>query len=624
MTLKPHVTEQESSSSKERSRGGAIRVAALLVIPAAFYAPLLGGYFISESIGTILTLWEGPWFETLLDEFTGPCLQVGLAKFYRPVTTWLMSLEVFLFGSHAFFYHLVHLLAHLLNTLLVYRLAEKLFTKGDRIAPLGTALLFTLYPLHPNSIMKTSSYATVFSTPFFLIALWLFLRYRERGDKRSFVLCLASFAAAVCGYEGCAVLPLLCLALALFIPLPRDEGRPRGAWLPLCLSTFLVLALYMALRWAMLDEWISGHRGIYGRMAAWPPPILGDMIRSYYLLLHPSFRGWEWDPDPLVLGLVLLALLGLCLFFLYKGRGRTLGGIGLVALCWIAVTQAPFAFVMVLPANGRYWYLPSVGAALGIAVLCRAMANLIRFRPALVTTLLTLAAISGWAYLLVPNLGRYAEATRLSRTIQTRVLEEADRLDPDARIFVMQYPKFIMTPSGQPGAPVYNWCLGDALRPPFTDRTVALYPLPDLVPLQLVPLLREGKNAKAYLWDEDMERLEPIQLPPHTFDLARKLDRIEIIAPEDGAKLNLDAFREMGISMSGPGAEVCLIMSAPGRPWTEFLKLDPSKAPRYTLPVHTSWEVGSRYPEEVYWWLLTVDENREPLAVSPLRRLFLR
>jgi hypothetical protein len=85
-------------------------------------------------------------------------------------------------------------------------------------AALAAALLFALYPLHPNAVVWVASYATLFAAAAVFGCLLGYRRAREQGGWGWWFGALALFAAALGCYEAAVVLPVVLAATDLLAP----------------------------------------------------------------------------------------------------------------------------------------------------------------------------------------------------------------------------------------------------------------------------------------------------------------------------------------------------------------------------------------------------------------------
>lgn len=175
----------------------------------------------------------------------------------RIVTFFTFAVNYQLFGNSLAGYHLVNLLIHLLNGMVVYWLMRLTMRTpfavaaqggGSRISPgimaLLTALLFVSHPVQTEAVTYISQRFTALATLFYLAALATYVAWRlaarpAGGRPMLYLLALLFTLLAMKSKEISFTLPLL-LALYEYFFL---AGRPRQRWLFLLpfLLTMLII-----------------------------------------------------------------------------------------------------------------------------------------------------------------------------------------------------------------------------------------------------------------------------------------------------------------------------------------------------------------------------------------------
>lgn len=437
--------------------------------PAVLLAPILllayrsglGRGFVSEDFLILRRLGSGDFFARAAEGFTGPWLGASFVPFYRPLSSLLLQVELFFFGLRPLPYLLLHLAIHAICVLLVAAWLGRLSPAAERREIFLAALLFALYPLHPNTILFVASFATLFAT-FFLLATF----YLEATGRRW--PALATALPALLSYEQAVVLPALLLLFNLATHSDSLRDRLRRLW------PYFALALaFLLLRSAMLGS-LGGYAGFRERLAD-PAGLLssfGELLTRLFLPFFglPAPRPLAWA---VVAALVVVAGLGI------RRRKEPGARLLLAALAAIPVSQAPFFFAGVVPGNGRYFYLASVWMAIVVWQALRLLP-----RPGR----LAAPALGALALLFFLGLGQvvavYGDAAARVRSVRT-ALEAA----PPGRLFVAGRPYFVYR-WGVPVAQVFHWGVSDAMMPPFTARRdLEVYPLPELSDADLAPLL---------------------------------------------------------------------------------------------------------------------------------------
>lgn len=101
---------------------------------------------------------------------------------YQPLTMLSYMIEYNFYGLKPFGYHLTNIFFHLLNTLLVFfitqKLTERLVDNSDTVGVIAfsSALLFGIHPLHVESVAWVAERKDVLYSFFFLWALYLYAK----------------------------------------------------------------------------------------------------------------------------------------------------------------------------------------------------------------------------------------------------------------------------------------------------------------------------------------------------------------------------------------------------------------------------------------------------------------
>jgi len=563
----------------------------------AFYGRLLGRGFTSEDFLLVRYLGENPPWRDLASLFADPWLGISVVKFWRPVSTLLYGLEIAVFGANPIGYNVVHVLLHAGNAVLVWAIARRLgrnLREPDEVSPLAAALLFAVYPLHPNAVIFGASFASLFSATFLLGTLLFHLRFRETGARSDQAVALALFALALGSYESAVVFPVV-LAASDHLLMGRSEDRRLRSLAPGYLPYFLLAGFYFLLRKSLLGVFLGGYAE-QGRSLLSPQPglLLHDLAASILQLHVPLY---DWSPGPVALGVGCLFLVAVPLAVVWR-RGSI--RLWLFAWIWIVVSLAPFAFRPSVPANGRYWYLAAVGVVLGLASLIRSRAR------SLAAEVLVLAGLF-WAFLLHGYLGVYQEAGETAREIQRQLGRTAEPGRAGLR-FLTGHPDFLRNRTGVPVAQVLRYGVWDSVHPPFVQAAVPVYPLPPLHGPELLPILRGAPGSRVDEWDPQLEQLHPVAPPPAGQDPAE----LEVIgSPPGPIQVRV---------RPGTDARFRLIVVARGNPTVE--DLGPGKVEggilRAELPAEFCQTMDRLYGGEMFWW---VEARDAAGAVSGYTRL---
>lgn len=133
---------------------------------------------------------------------------------YIPITMFSHSVAWLLFDNWSGGHHLLNILLHLVNGILVYRISERLF-KSNLMSSIGAAI-FLLHPLQIESVAWISELKNVLSSTFYFSSTLAYLQYSEQ-PKRSFQLKYLLFFLLGClSKSSVVILPLVLIAIDIF------------------------------------------------------------------------------------------------------------------------------------------------------------------------------------------------------------------------------------------------------------------------------------------------------------------------------------------------------------------------------------------------------------------------
>ncbi len=306
---------------------------------------------------------------------------VGMGKaadtVYRPLVYTLYALIAHVAGTAPYLtdgqgaalaawpFHLVSLLVHVLNVLLVYGLLRRL-VRNDWAAFAGAAL-FALHPIQVEAVAWVSGLTDLMGAFFSLLALGAFLRYRETGHRRQFALATLWFVLALLSKPSAVILPVLALILDQWIlGRPWREGlRVVAWWLPLVLADIIV----------------THHAEpvlMSGVVTAWwtRPLIAGDALAvSLWHLVWPVGLGIDYGRSPVValanrawLSSLIILALGICVWCLRRKHPWLIASASFFAAALLpTLGLIPFRFQTFSTVADRYSYLAMLGPAFAMA-----------------------------------------------------------------------------------------------------------------------------------------------------------------------------------------------------------------------------------------------------------------
>lgn len=336
----------------------------------------------------------------------------GEAANWHPLTWLSHQLDCSLFGLKAGGHHLINLLFHVVNTLLLF-----VFLRGATGTVWRSALvaaLFAWHPLHIESVAWVSERKDVLSTFFWLLTLMAYVGYAQRRSTNSrlstlnYFLALSFFACGLMSKPMVVTLPFVLLLLD-FWPLKRLAGCEMGEAKSNCqsqIANFKFLTLeklpffVLAAGGSAVTYLVQSSGG-----ALWQTPWadrLGNAVIAYARYVAKIF--WPSDlaivyshpkhwPVVLALGaaLVLLVWTVLCV---RNWRNKPYLVVGWF---WFLGTLVPTIGIVQVGAQSmadRYTYIPSIGFFI---VLAWGAADFLAAHPKFktITLIIAVGALAG-------------------------------------------------------------------------------------------------------------------------------------------------------------------------------------------------------------------------------------
>jgi len=247
----------------------------LCIINCIVYFPTIGGYFLADDFVHISYVYDAfhgkP--NLLLTNFYSNSIQAAGTKFYRPFLTLSLALDYLIWKNNALGYHLSNLFFQICSTVLLYFLTQRLAIALDKgkakLVAAMTALLFAVYPLHPEVVSWVTCRVDSLATMFYLAACLLFFKYKQDRSAPSapanVLVLILSLVCYLCGMFSKEIAVTLPIALWLWLVIFDDDDKPvwRKALLAFnsTLPYWLLLCAYLVLRFLALGTICGGYSG---------------------------------------------------------------------------------------------------------------------------------------------------------------------------------------------------------------------------------------------------------------------------------------------------------------------------------------------------------------------------
>ncbi|MBF0559014.1 MAG: tetratricopeptide repeat protein [Nitrospirae bacterium] len=299
--------------------------------------------------------------------------------------------NLYLFGLKPFVFHLVNILFHAGNSVLVFMIGSLIFREASPRSstslvtlpsilfstPFIAAMLFATHPIHTAAVTWVSGLFDVSFAFFYLLSLLLYMRYKE-GFKLGHVLSVVSFFASTLCKEPALTLPLILFGYDCAF---RKKEDSLSTLVMRYIPYVMIVGLYMTLRINALkslapDAPADVTEIYYRGLTSWQYVInvlplfmkyLNDLFLpfdlNYYYMFHPIQSLFSATG---MLSAAIASAYLLAVFFAWKRNKAIFFG-----LLLIITPLFPAFYVKAIngnPYGQHYLYLPSLGFVVVLAV----------------------------------------------------------------------------------------------------------------------------------------------------------------------------------------------------------------------------------------------------------------
>lgn len=318
---------------------------------------------------------------------------------YFPLVYTTFRLERAIWGLNAAGYHVVNILLHIANALLLWLILRRLKIPGAWLA----SAIWALHPVNVESVAWITERKNTLSTLFYMLSVFGWMRSVEESGKRRWVyygLSLLAFMSALFAKTTACTIPIALLAV-LWLKGKRADWRRLAEIVP-----YAIMGLAMGL---VSIWWEKNHQGTLGAQFAFSLPerfIIAGHALWFYLLklampvrLTFSYPRWNINAAaPLQYLWSGLAIVGGAALWRYRNR---IGNSPIIAAAFFAGTLAPllgfinlYTFKYTFVAD-HYQYVACIAPVVLLAVLIHKSCRSQAFRAALSAVVLcTLGAMT--------------------------------------------------------------------------------------------------------------------------------------------------------------------------------------------------------------------------------------
>ena len=336
----------------------ALPLLAFLTAIFVFYFPALSGEFIWDDVifseEKTIHDWSGLW-----SIWFSP-YEITQEGHYWPLTYTTFWLEHKLFGLNPLGYHIVNCILYFINVALIWRLLLKLEVPGAWVI----SMLFTVHPLHVESVAWLIERKSLLSALFYLGAVHVWLRFRESSNLKAYALALGLYALGLLSKSIVVTLPVALLVL-LWWKQERVSAQDLMRLLPFFIVGFAI-ALGDYLFYISIDEQLDitysfWERFLIASQAVWF--YVGKLLwPANLMVIYPH---WDVSVGNPVAWLFVATTVGvLILLWSYQHR---IGKGPLAGVVFFFITLSPILgfvdhkYMMFSPVADRYQYLAGLG-----------------------------------------------------------------------------------------------------------------------------------------------------------------------------------------------------------------------------------------------------------------------
>ena len=293
-------------------------------------------------------------------------LTTPTATDYLPLKELSYALDYYFWKLDPFGFHLSNLILFVLNCLLVYLIFDFIF-KDKFISFLG-AIVFTVHPIHVESVAWLSGRKDLLSGLFFFLSFYFYLKNRNLFALPSFILALLSKPTVI-------ILPLLLVLYELTL-----NGAERN-WKKIFLRVFpffLIAAVsgFITLRVGFEKGVVKTHIGeTFLENLMLMSGVFFDYIKLVFLPINLCAH--YTIPINIAPNAVKFLFLFFLLLLILSMRKTGFDSQTKFFLIWPVITILPISYIIpisILKAD-RYLYLPSITFAAFAAILFHKLYN---------------------------------------------------------------------------------------------------------------------------------------------------------------------------------------------------------------------------------------------------------
>lgn len=292
------------------------------------------------------------------------------AQYWQPLTWLSLMLDSQFYSLNAGGYHVTNLILHILSTLLLFWLFNRMTTSVWKSA--FVAALFALHPLRVESVAWVAKRRDLLCVFFWMMTLCFYVYYTEKPVIRRYLLVIYSFVFALMSKPMVVTLPVVMILLD-FWPLKRFASQKTN-WLVWQLrektpffilsAVFSFMTIYIRYH---LDNTFVNDLSLSSRLANAPVSFVAYLQKFFWpqdftiLLLFPN----QIPSQDIIGASLVIIIVSVAVMVAMKSLPYLF-----VGWIWYVVTILPvlgFIHFGHLAMSDHHSYLPSIGIAMMLA-----------------------------------------------------------------------------------------------------------------------------------------------------------------------------------------------------------------------------------------------------------------
>lgn len=297
--------------------------------------------------------------------------------YYKPMMSVAFSFIYTIFGQNSFFFHLLQLNLHIINSILVFLIFNyffKKFKKGELIS-FFLAVIFLIHPINTEAVIYIASLQDVLFFFFGIFALWKIIT-RPISFYNLFIISFLLLLSLLSKETGIIFIPIILFYLVLF---------KREKIITYLISIGIILSFYSFLRFILAGIYFNKHdlspitrMTILERIYNIPEIIIFYLqtfifpvrlsISQHWVIKSINFSDFYL---PLILLIIFFSLLIIFAIYL-KSKSKEICKIYIFFFLWFIFGLGLHLqiFPLDMTVAERWFYLPEVGLLGIIGIIC--------------------------------------------------------------------------------------------------------------------------------------------------------------------------------------------------------------------------------------------------------------